>query len=273
MRLRALIAGIVIGSQLAIPAQFLPGRSGSFRASTSAFTYTSVVFDGSADYNVRGADLTGNADGQLGVLSLWIKMGSGTSPTTEYRIATSTSGHWIVRRSTSGKFDLTGTDSGGTIILRLLSTANITNVANWYHIIASWDMSTAGRRKVFVDGADVTDALTFTTGTTIDYTVANHWIGSSTAGAVLFDGLLCEYFVGYPTNYFDLTTAGNLQKFRTSGGKPENLGANGSTPLGVQPIIYLHNPATGSPNWTNNVGSGGNFGQLGALGDGGADIP
>ena len=53
--------------------------------------------------------------------------------------------------------------------------------------------------------------------------------------------------------------------FLASDGKPANLGADGSTPTGTQPILYLANPFA---TFQNNLGSGGNFTENGELTEG-----
>lgn len=48
-------------------------------------------------------------------------------------------------------------------------------------------------------------------------------------------------------------------------GNPVDLGENGSNPTQNEPIIFLNNPTA---TWQNNLGSGGNFTENGALTDG-----
>jgi len=65
----------------------------------------------------------------------------------------------------------------------------------------------------------------------------------------------------------DLDTVSNRRLFNDgsgggAGGKPVNLGSDGSTPTGNQPIIYLNGDET---NFQINAGSGGNLTVTGAL--------
>ena len=62
-----------------------------------------------------------------------------------------------------------------------------------------------------------------------------------------------------------MSTATNRLKFLAADGKPANLGADGSTPTGTQPILYLANPFG---TFQNNLGSGGNFTENGELTEG-----
>jgi hypothetical protein len=70
-------------------------------------------------------------------------------------------------------------------------------------------------------------------------------------------------YVNYAT-HLDLSVEANRRKFISAAGKPVSLGANGSTPTGSQPIIYLANPTA---TWQDNLGAGGNFTENGALAD------
>ena len=63
----------------------------------------------------------------------------------------------------------------------------------------------------------------------------------------------------------DFSVAGNIAKFYNAAGQVD-FGANGSTPTGNQPLIYLNNPYD---TFQNNLGSGGNFTENGVLVDGG----
>jgi hypothetical protein len=119
-------------------------------------------------------------------------------------------------------------------------------------------MATAGARHIYVD--DVSNlAVTTFTDDTIDYDDNDFIVGAeNTAGTNRWNGCLSEVF--FHTSYLDITVEANRRKFRTSGGKPASLGADGSTPLGVQPLLYAPsgNPGT-------NLGSGGNFTVTGTL--------
>jgi len=62
-----------------------------------------------------------------------------------------------------------------------------------------------------------------------------------------------------------MSSGTNRAKF-VSGGSPVDLGTNGATPTGNQPILFLNN-AYGT--FQNNLGYGGNFTVTGTLADGG----
>jgi hypothetical protein len=68
--------------------------------------------------------------------------------------------------------------------------------------------------------------------------------------------ILSEFFLTTPTAYVDITQESVRLKFRDAFGYGVDLGGNGSTPLGAQPIVYLRfDPSA----FGVNAGSGGNF--------------
>lgn len=239
----------------------------------SAFAYTGAVFDGTNDFLSRGADLTGIADGQIGLFSCWLRMGAGSSNTTSYRFFGSETERVQCYRHTDGQFVVLCRQSDDTTVAWFESNANSVVIATgWVHLLASWDTSTAGRRLIYINGSAQTNENTFTTGTTIDFAGATNWrVGFELGGGSRLNGTLCELYFTTPASYYDISVQANREKFRTSGGKPENLGADGSTPTGTQPLVYFGRTAV--PAWETNAGSGGDFTETGTLVDSGADIP
>jgi hypothetical protein len=64
---------------------------------------------------------------------------------------------------------------------------------------------------------------------------------STTTGSEnYFDGDIAEVYIAVG-QWLDLTVQANREKF-VLGGKPVNLGADGSLPTGVAPTIYLRKP-------------------------------
>lgn len=239
---------------------------------SSSFTYVGAVFDGTNDHLNRGADLTGIADGQIGLVSFWLKMGAGSGDTTSYRFFGNETERVQVYRHTDGQIVVLCRNSSDTTVAWFESNAGSNQIADgWVHVAASWDTGTAGRRQIYINGSSQVNENTFTAGSTIDFAGATDWrIGFELAGGSRLNGILCEFYFTTPASWFDLSNAGNLDNLRTAGGKPENLGADGSSVTGTQPLIYFHNAI---PNWESNLGSGGGFTENGALTDSGADIP
>ncbi len=230
------------------------------------FLYYSTVFDGTNDFMVKSGGLTGITDSQKGLLSFWLKMGAGTDGDTEkilYNV-----GPFAVTRANDDQIRIDAQNSSGVTVLDIRSTnLGLVEVASgWVHVLASWDLSTAGRRYIYLNGVSFMNEVTFTVGETIDYNNGNDLrFGTQSAGVLMLNGLVSEVY--WTNEWLAGTTA--LAAFNNSG-HPKNLGANGSTPTGTQPLIYLHNPFS---SFQTNLGSGGNFTVTGALGDGGSDKP
>ena len=104
--------------------------------------------------------------------------------------------------------------------------------------------------------AALNDDASFSTTVTNSIATKLPLAGGTLTGALTInhaDGLLVHDTNG---------TASNRLKFLTASGEPADLGADGSTPTGTQPLIYL---ANATATFQNNLGSGGNFTENGAL--------
>ncbi len=235
------------------------------------FTYTSTNFDAN-DGLTKSGGLTGIADSATGLISFWLKMNAGTDGDFE-RIIYNV-GPFAVNRTNGDVLQIQAKNAASTDVLDIRSASDaagqIQEADGWVHVIASWDLSTAGRRQIYIAGVSSMNQQTFSTPETIDYANGNDFkIGFQSAGVLGLNALVSEFY--FTTEYLDLSVSGNRDKFRNSAtNKPVNLGANGSTPTGTQPLIYLHNSFS---TFQTNLGSGGNFTVTGALGDGGSDKP
>lgn len=134
--------------------------------------------------------------------------------------------------------------------------------ASWIHILTSFNTAT-GQKWVFINGVDVTaSASPFLNN------VGNaDWTASPLFNVGGFDdhngnffnpadcGLAELWFD--PNQFLDLSVGSNVSKF-ISGGKPVNLGSDGSTPTGTKPMIYLHldDGETANNFATNRTGNG-----------------
>jgi len=106
-------------------------------------------------------------------------------------------------------------------------------------------------------------------------------INSMTSGAIgslqeaspnsTYLGDLAEIFVATGTGLVNFADATNRKKFISadgSSGRPVNLGVDGSTPFGTQPLVYFTGAT--ADDW-NNVGSAGAFTEVGTIAAG--DVP
>lgn len=265
---------------IASPQQVIPRRGKAFQAGAAAgggsFTYYATAFDGvrtitDEKLQITG-DLTGISDGKRGLFSCWIKWSATGFSSESVIFSIMVGGQYYFSLEMDGSPDdfirFYGENSSGTAILHIYAPPPASSGV-WYHVIASWDLATAGNRRIYVDGSDQTNQLTFTNDN-LNYAsggfvrvAADNGLGN------LFIGSLCELYFTVPASYYDLSNSTNRLKFRTAGGKPENLGSDGSTPTGTQPLVYLKNPFG---TFQNNAGSGGNFAVTGTLADD-ASIP
>lgn len=213
----------------------------------------SVDFDGTDDYLSRGADLTGNADGKAGTVSLWFRLDGGDAAT-QIMLRAGT-GFIQVHRASDNKLRVSGVNAAVSNILLMDSTGTYTAGAAWHHLLASWNLAaTVGH--LYVDGVNVIDTGTDVfTNDTIDYTQTNFYVGANQVPASFFNGCLAEVYLNL-TQYLDLSLEVNRSRFRTPGGKPVSLGPTGALGTGTRPIIYLRGPAA---SFNTNLGSGGNF--------------
>ena len=229
---------------------------------------SSADFDGSNDWMNRGAGLSGAADGSRGTFSCWIRKDGGDGAA--QRFISNVNGFVVLRISNVNKFFMDLTNSTGALAVTVQAdTTTILAGTAWHQIVASWDTNFAAGSKLFkvvIDG--VTQSLTVgdaAAAFNIDYTRADWAIGGDTAGGNRLNGCLAELFFD-TVNYLDVTVPANLAKWR-GGGKPVSLGANGSTPFSVQPIVYqkVAFPSGVPANFATNLGNGGNWVITGTL--------
>ena len=217
-----------------------------------------VDFDGANDFTTRGAGLTGAADGKLGLFSVWFRLDGGDALS---QLIFRGSGNGVVLNIKRGAGNLLGIDInkvGGMPGLEAETLGTFTAGADWKHLIICWDMAVAGSGHMFVE--DVEDYVEDTfVNADLDYTGSDWAYGARQTGADKFNGCLAEMY--FALEYLDISITANRRKFITAGKKPVDLGADGSTPTGTQPIVYFKNVAASVGT---NSGSGGNFTITGA---------
>jgi hypothetical protein len=215
----------------------------------STVDYGGCNFDGSTDY-FDGNALTGIADGKKGSIVAVVRLANASGA--EERILSNTGDTLMLRRLATGAISVAARNSGLTVILSATDTAqSVFDNAGTYVIMASWDLSTAGSLKVYVNGAALTMSENAFTDDIIDYTVAEYSLGATAVGAGKFAGDI--YFLWFdPTTNLDFSDASVRAAFPTeTSGK--FVGVNGELPTGTQPILFLgYGSGTG---WAVNRGS------------------
>lgn len=233
--------------------------SGGAVATTGLYTASANDYDGTNDYQLRGGDLTGIADGKAGTFSAWVRIDGGDGATRRIIANAATTPRFHATLTSTNKISILARTSADTTIFNKITTPTYLAGASWLHILSSWNLAATVSHLYISDAAPALDTDTNTDGT-IDYTQGNFAIGADTAGAAKFNGCLSELF--FHNTYIDLSVTANRRKFISDQGKPVNLGADGSRPLGVQPLLYA---PTGDASGTGNKGSGGAFTTTGSL--------
>jgi len=222
-------------------------------------------FDGSNDYLLRGGTLTGIEDGKTGLISAWVKFTGGDGSL--MRLISQSGDYFLIQRNASGDgstLQIVGKNSGGSNILVLTSSSGYAVTDGWLHVLASWNLATPAAH-FYINDADAEAGVSTETDDNIKYTDPTNWaIGATTSAASKINADLAEVY--FAAEYLDISQEANRRKFIDATGKAVSLGADGSTPTGSQPVLYLrHNTGAAVTDFATNLGSGGSFSITGTL--------
>lgn len=232
-----------------------------------AFLVHGVAFE-AAEYLTRGASIAGS-DSPLAIVSGWFKA-------TDQQAAS-----FIIFAVGPGDASFSITLDAGVLFFdaitaseaqRFLVGYNILGLADglWHHFAIGIDTNQSAGNKLAtcsIDGVaageltrnDLSAAFTVPWASFTDFAVA-----ARSDGTDEIKGDLAEIYVNVGS-YLDLTTAPNIAKFYAAG-KPVDLGADGSTPTGLAPEVYLSVREGGAANdIATNRGTAGNFTITGTL--------
>ena len=233
-------------------------------AARRGYTANAVRFDGSADYLLRGAGLTGASDSKVGVLSFWFQFQGGDG--SEMKILHGAATTVQIIKNPANKIRLILQNSGFAFGWDASTATAYTADGNWHHFLASWDVgSSAG--YIYVDDSDDLSEAT-NTDQDVEWTQSDWGIGSTTGAGDKLNAEIADLYLNTATS-LNLSTTSNRRKFIDGDGKPVDLGATGAEPTGSQPLIFL---SGATATWHTNLGSGGGFTENGALTDA-ADSP
>jgi Concanavalin A-like lectin/glucanases superfamily len=213
-----------------------------------------VNFNGST-YLIRGGGLTGLADGQIVLLSVFFRVAGGAG--VERRIMTIRSGatasRFTIAVNVNNNFLVIGRSSVPADVINVTSTGTFAVGAAWHHALFGFDLANSANRALYIDGVlDSTPTYNTYSATNIDLapTSPETLIGTY-EGTLSWNGDIANLFFHTPAAYVAPSTV--LSKFIDASGVPVYMGADGSLPLGLQPLLCMSNQ------WPNNDGSGGNF--------------
>ena len=214
-----------------------------------------VEFDGTNDYLLRGGDLTGSVNRDNGTISAWLRFRSLTGGGA---ILYNEGERFSLRLINNKRLTVRGLDIGGTVDLDMENIADLA-VGVWYHVLASWDLST-GTGQMYINDLDERESSPILNNDLIDYTRTNWSVGASQAGTLKADVDIADLW--FTADPLDLDIESNRRKFITEDLKPVYLGPQGQNPLGTVPFVYFSGP---TPTWHTNKGSGGGFSETGAI--------
>ncbi len=231
------------------------------RAQTVAAGYhaNATHFDGSTVVT-RASALSGVVAAKIGILSFWMRV---TANEAAFRriYSQSTNAHFVAQIGSDGILFFQGQDTGDVNRLQITATTPIFIANGWVHALAAWDVASSVATFYLSNASDLASAST--SNANIDYVDTQINVGAHNETPILaFTGDIADFYFNYAET-LDMTNGTNRAKF-ISGGKPVSLGADGSTPTGTQPGLYLGNAAA---TFQTNLGSGGNFTVVGSLTD------
>tara|TARA_R110000824_G_scaffold133677_1_gene296509 strand:+ start:695 stop:2821 length:2127 start_codon:yes stop_codon:yes gene_type:complete len=212
------------------------------------------IFDGVAagDKLTRTSQLTGISDTKTGTLRFSINSVPDEGTIMSISTDSAVGAFVYLNQATSGNLTFTANNSSGTTILSAV-LAGYSIKDKWETHCLTFDLSDTSKRAWLVDGVATSPSWNTYTNDTIDYTRAQSSVANQYAtgdGAGPFAGQLSDI-------WFDNSYTSDLSVFYdTDTGKPKLLGADGSTPTGASPKVYL--PLIGNDSG-NNKGTGGDF--------------
>lgn len=223
-----------------------------------AYTANAVDYNSTTNYLSRGADFTGATDSSTGIFSGWLRL-DGSDGANIRMLAEPAAGNSYVARLADNLIYVSWYDTAVTAGFQFTTVNTYLASSTWLHILASWNTNfTAGNKLSHLYINNVSDKTVVTDSAaafTIDYTRGDFGVGGiPLLGIQLVDGCMAETYFA-PGQYLDFSNPTNRAKF-ISGGKPVDLGADGSLPTGTAPILYIKNPAASVGT---NSGTGGNM--------------
>ncbi len=251
----------LVGNSLGLTGLRSPGAGGG-RAG-GPFPVNAVHFDGTNDNLTRGAGLTGAADGEDLLLSIWVNMTGQDDET--HHIISNVNNNFIFTRLLDNKFQFSVRSPAPATIWDVSTDTlySTTDNPGWHHILIAAQLDGTPVGQVYVDDVEaaVTEATAPTNGD-IDFTTTNHAIGGTVAGGFRLEGDLAEVYL--TNEYLDISSEANRRLFIDSNQFPVDLGSDGSTPTGTAALLFF---SGATATWHTNDGTGGGYTETGALTD------
>ena len=233
-------------------------------ATAAAFTPHGVEFDATNDYLTHTGSFTGAVDNKFMLVSAWIWTNSFAVQNTV--LASGQNGHLQLRITNNGYIDLFAHSNPGVTACVTMEGNQSLSTGVWNHILMTADCASAANSTGYINETLMTYGSKAIANANIKWTGGHdHLIGAMFNFSSLMNGSLAEV---YMTNeWLDLSVLDNRRKFITADGNPEDLGSDGSTPTGTQPLLYMKGEAADWNAGTANAGSGGTMTMTGAVVD------
>ena len=209
-----------------------------------------VNFDGNT-WLSRGADLTSVPSTNYWTFSFWYKFDS-TTDTTVYenkaeKVVFANAAVWQI-------------ESKGPDTVNDGYEGLDTDLTNWHHTCGMINTGSADDTHYYRDDTEITPQYKFGSrdGTNYVLTSTDHFLfrsGGPGAASRQFEGSIYEFWMDWGQN-IDLTNTTQRRKFINADLTPPSLGANGETPTGTSPEIYM---TGGAATFATNLGTGGAF--------------
>ena len=215
---------------------------------------SAVLFDSTTPDVIT---MTSFGGGQYATISYWFRMTTARTTTSPNILRTGFIVHsgWL-SNGLDQRFEIYAPD-GRKWRYRLPVPATNTS---WHHIIASVNMlHTGSTSHCYLDGVSQTPV----DGNALveDVTKTDSML---LGPPVVEDIQISDFYCS--DEFIDLSSSTNRLKFRTAGGKPEDIGYSGSIPTGSAPQIF-HREAAADWNAGTNFGSGGDGSMSGSVTD------
>jgi hypothetical protein len=201
------------------------------------------TFDGSAD-KLTISSITGAADGKAVTVAFTVKFETLTGTDQYHIIGTENNANFRVLVA-SNKVRVNAAPGADAINME---AAYDFVIGKYYTIALSFNLTDTGQRAIEVNGADQTLTVSVYSDINMTLTAADWSVARNTSrftGGELSDVWFDDSYTADLSGFYDADT-----------GKAKDLGTDGSTPTGSQPLIYL--PMRGD-DAGNNLGSGGDF--------------
>lgn len=216
-----------------------------------------LLLDGSTQWLRRASEMDGLIDSDKFVLSAFVRLdGRDASRRT---ILINDTERLIIDFDAANELRVVAYDSSPTILINRVTTTTFTASSTYLHVLIAVDLSVPTIQVYVNDSVEATSGA-LNTGT-IDFTGDGWTVGANSAGTYEIEGVLGPIFF-YPGLYLDLSVEANRRLFVTADGGWVNLGANGRTPFGSTPHLYLI--GNGATEFASNVGGGGAFTAAGS---------